>query len=62
MSRVMRKPVYAICEQQRRISSCASAQSDHHLFIKPPRPRPDGGIEHLGYPYVRKAPNQQEGI
>ena len=27
----MRKPVYAICEQQRRRSACASAQSDQHL-------------------------------
>ena len=28
---VMRKPVFAICEQQRRRSACASAQSDQHL-------------------------------
>ena len=28
MSHVMRKPVNAICEQQRRRSACASAQSD----------------------------------
>ena len=28
MSYIMRKPVYAICEQQRRRSACASAQSD----------------------------------
>ena len=28
---VMRKPVYAICEQQRRRSACASAQSDQRL-------------------------------
>ena len=27
----MRKPVYAICEQQRRISDCASAQFDQHF-------------------------------
>ena len=27
----MRKPVYAICEQQRYRSACASAQSDQHL-------------------------------
>ena len=31
LSQVMRKPVYAICEQQRRISACASAQSDQRL-------------------------------
>ena len=33
MSNVMKKPVYAICEQQRRRSACASAQSDS---ITPP--------------------------
>ena len=27
----MKKPVYAICEQQRSRSACASAQSDQHL-------------------------------
>ena len=27
----MRKPIYALCEQQRRRSACASAQSDQHL-------------------------------
>ena len=31
MSHIMRKPVYAICEQQRRRSACASTQSDQHL-------------------------------
>ena len=31
LSHVMRKPVCAICEQQRRISACASAQSDQRL-------------------------------
>ena len=31
LSHVMRKPVYAICEQQRCRSACASAQSDQHL-------------------------------
>ena len=31
LSHVMRKPVYAICEQHRRRSACASAQSDHLL-------------------------------
>ena len=31
LSHVMRKPVIAICEQQRRRSACASAQSDQHL-------------------------------
>ena len=34
MSHVMRKPVYAICEQQRRRSACASAQSDQHLCFR----------------------------
>ena len=28
LSHVMRNPVFAICEQQRRKSACASAQSD----------------------------------
>ena len=37
MSLVMRKPVYAICEQQRRRSTCASAQSDQHLCCSLPR-------------------------
>ena len=31
MNHVMVKPVYAICEQQRRRSACASAQSDQRL-------------------------------
>ena len=31
LSHVMRKPVLAICEQQRTRSACASAQSDQHL-------------------------------
>ena len=31
MSHVMRKPVYAICEQQRHRSACTSAQSDQQL-------------------------------
>ena len=31
----MRKPVYAICEQQRRRSACASAQSDQRLCCLP---------------------------
>ena len=31
MSHVMRKPVYAICEQQRSRSACASTQSDQRL-------------------------------
>ena len=31
MSHVMRKPVLAICKQQRCRSACASAQSDQHL-------------------------------
>ena len=33
MSHVMRKAVYAICEQQRRRSACASAQSDLSTFV-----------------------------
>ena len=33
----MRKPVYAICEQQRRRSACASAQSDQRLWCSLPR-------------------------
>ena len=37
LSRVMRTPVYAICEQQRRRSACASAQSDQHLCCLLPR-------------------------
>ena len=31
LSHVMRKPVYAICEQQRCRSACTSAQSDQRL-------------------------------
>ena len=34
MSHVMRKPVYSICEQQRRRSACASAQSDQRLCFR----------------------------
>ena len=30
----MRKPVYAICEQQRCRSVCASAQFDQHLVVR----------------------------
>ena len=30
----MRKPVYAICEPQRRRSACTSAQSDLHLCFR----------------------------
>ena len=33
---VMRKPVYVICEQQRRRSACASTQSDQHLCCSLP--------------------------
>ena len=29
----MRKPVYAICEQQRFRSDCASTQSSQHCFV-----------------------------
>ena len=32
----MTKPVFTICEQQRRRSACASAQSDQHLFCSLP--------------------------
>ena len=37
MSLVMRQPVYAICEQQRRRSACAPAQSDLRLCCSLPR-------------------------
>ena len=37
MSHFMRKPVYAICEQQRCRSACAYAQSDQHLCCSLPR-------------------------
>ena len=30
----MRKPVYAICEQQRCRSACASAQSDQRFVVR----------------------------
>ena len=33
----MRKPVYAICEQQRHRSACASGQSDQRLSCSLPR-------------------------
>ena len=36
-SHVMRKPVFALCEQQRRRSACASAQSDQRLCCSLPR-------------------------
>ena len=36
MSYVMRKHVYAVCEQQRRRSACTSAQSDQHLCCSLP--------------------------
>ena len=36
MSHVMRKPVYAMCEQQRRRSACASAQSNQRLWCSHP--------------------------
>ena len=36
-SHIMRKPVFAICKQQRRRSACASAQSDQHLYCSLPR-------------------------
>ena len=37
VSPVMRKPVFAICEQQRRRSACASVQSDQRLCCSLPR-------------------------
>ena len=37
LSLVTRKPVIALCEQQRRRSACASAQSDQHLCCSLPR-------------------------
>ena len=37
MSQVIRKPVYALCEQQRRRSACAFAQSDQHHCCSLPR-------------------------
>ena len=37
LSLVMRKPVFTLCEQQRRRSACASAQSDQHLCCSLPR-------------------------
>ena len=37
MIHVMRKPVYAICEQQRSRSACASAESDQRLCCSLPR-------------------------
>ena len=36
MSHIMRKPVFAICKQQRRRSACASAQSDQRLCCSLP--------------------------
>ena len=33
LGHVMRKPVYAICEKQRRRSVCASAQFEQPLFL-----------------------------
>ena len=36
MSHATRKPVYAICEQQRRRSACASAQFDQRLWFSLP--------------------------
>ena len=37
MRHIMRKPVYAICEQQRRRSACASPQSEQHVRCSLPR-------------------------
>ena len=37
ISLLMRKPVYAICDQQRCRSACAFAQSDQHLCCSLPK-------------------------
>ena len=37
MSHIMRKSVFALCEQQRRRSACASTQSDQRLYYSLPR-------------------------
>ena len=37
MSHILRKPVYAMCEQQRRRSVCASTQSNQRLCCSLPR-------------------------
>ena len=37
LSNAIRKPVYAICEQQRRSSACMSMQSDQRLCYSLPR-------------------------
>ena len=37
MNLVMRNPVFALCEQQRHRSACASVQSDQHLYCSPHR-------------------------
>ena len=34
MSHIMTKPAFVICEQQRRRSACAPAQSDQHLRFR----------------------------
>ena len=36
MSHVIRKPIYAICEQHRSRSACTSVQSDQHLCFSLP--------------------------
>ena len=36
LSHIMTKPAFAICEQQRRRSACASGQSDQHLCCSLP--------------------------
>ena len=36
LSHVVRKPVYAICEQQRHRSACALSQSDQRLYCSLP--------------------------
>ena len=35
-SLIIRKPVFSLCEQQRRRSTCASAQSDQRLYCSLP--------------------------
>ena len=36
LSHILRKPVFAICKQQRRRSACAPVQSDQHLCCSLP--------------------------
>ena len=49
MSHVMKKPIYATCEQQRRRLACASAQSDEHLCCSLP------GLYNISSFYIRNS-------